>query len=104
MDAFLKDRDAMVIALKAGSECLEVTKRRGVRLSEYPETVPFLTKSALRRKFYVWIMRRIFRHDEYRKRCSAHALHDPLEIKTVYDDLLSAAHDQTLLRPAELTN
>ena len=30
---------------------------------------------------------------EYTKRCSAHALGDPIVIKTFYDDLIAAGHD-----------
>jgi len=69
-DAMLNNTDASSAALKAGCECLQVVKRLGVDLSRYPETSPFLTNSALRRRFYGWAMRRMFRHDEYTKRCS----------------------------------
>jgi len=31
----------------------------------------------------------MFRHDEYTKRCSAHALGDAVEVKTFYDDLIA---------------
>jgi hypothetical protein len=86
-DAMLNNTDATSAALKAGCECLQVVKRRAVDLSQYPETEPFLTNSALRRRMNVWFMRRMFRHDEYAKRCSAHALGDPVEIKMFYDDL-----------------
>jgi hypothetical protein len=34
----------------------------------------------------------MFRRDEYTKRCSAHALGDPVEIKTFYDDLIATGH------------
>jgi len=92
INAMLNDRDAISAALKAGYECLQVVRRRGVDLSRYPETSPFLTKSALRMRINVWFMRRIFRHDEYTKRCSAHALGDPVEVKTFYDDLIATGH------------
>lgn len=64
-DALLNDADATPAASRAGCECLQVVKRRGVALSQYAETRPFLTSSPLRRKVYVWMMRRMFRHDEY---------------------------------------
>ena len=97
--AMLNERDATSAALKAGCECLQVIRRRGVDLSRYPETSPFLTTSALRGRINVWFMRRMFRHDEYTKRCSAHALGDPVEIKTFYDDLIAAGHDLGVSMP-----
>ncbi|HEV2194518.1 MAG TPA: 2-dehydropantoate 2-reductase N-terminal domain-containing protein [Candidatus Acidoferrum sp.] len=99
LDALLKDRDATLAALIAGRECLQVVKRRGVAVSRYRETRPFLTNSALLKHFNVWMMRRMFRRDEYTKRCSAHALGDPVEIKTFYDDLVSTGHDLGVSMP-----
>jgi len=99
MESFLNDRNAILTTLRAGRECLEVVRRRGVLLSRYPEAAPFLTNSSLRRQFYVWIIRRMFQHDEYRKRCSAHAFGDPIEIKTFYDDLISTGHDLGVSMP-----
>jgi len=92
-DAMLNDRDATSKAIIAACECLQVVKCRGVDLSQYPETNPLLTKSALRRRINIWLMSRMFRQDEYAKRCSAHALADPVEVKTFYDDLIAAGHD-----------
>jgi 2-dehydropantoate 2-reductase len=99
INAMLNDRDATSAALKAGCECLQVVRRRGVDLSRYPETEPFLTNSALRMRINVWFMRRMFRHDKYTKRCSAHALDDPVEIKTFYDDLIATGHDLGVSMP-----
>jgi hypothetical protein len=45
------------------------------------------------------MMRRMFRHDEYTKRCSAHALGDPVEVKTFYDDLIGTGHDLRVSMP-----
>jgi 2-dehydropantoate 2-reductase len=98
-DAMLNTTDATLAALKAGGECLEVVKRRGVALSQYPETEPFMTNSALRRRINIWLMRKMFRHDKYTKRCSAHALGDPVEVKTFYDDLIANGHDLGLSMP-----
>lgn len=89
-DAMLNNSDATLAALHAGCECLQVLRQRGVDLSRYAETRPFLTNSALRRQIYIWMMRRMFRPDEYAKRCSARALGDPVEVKTFYDDLITA--------------
>jgi hypothetical protein len=41
-DALLSDRHAGATALTAARECLEVVRQRGVDLSGYPETKPFL--------------------------------------------------------------
>jgi 2-dehydropantoate 2-reductase len=98
-DAIFNDRDAARAALSAVRECLEVLKRRGVSLSRYEETGPFLTDSALRMKFYLWIMRWMFRHDEYTKRCSAHAFGAPAEVKVFYDDLIATGHELGVAMP-----
>lgn len=92
-DAILNDREASASALGAVRECLEVIRRRGVELSRYDETKPFLTNSALRRRLYTWIMRWMFQHDEYTKRCSAHAFGAPAEVKAFYDDLVATGHE-----------
>lgn len=98
-EALLKDREGISAALKAGSECLEVVRRRGVVLSRYARAKPFLTNSPLRTKITMLMMRWIFRHDEYTKRCSAHALGDPVEVKTFYDDLIATGHDLGVSMP-----
>jgi 2-dehydropantoate 2-reductase len=92
MNAMLNAREATSTALRAGCECLEVVKRRGAVLSRYPETKPFLTNSALRKRVTIWMTRWMFRRDEYTKRCSAHAFGDPVEVKTFYDDLIATGH------------
>jgi 2-dehydropantoate 2-reductase len=88
LDAILGDRDSTSAALRAVCECLDVVRQRGVDLSPYPETEPFLTNSALRVRINIWMTRWLFRHDEYTKRCSAHAFGDPTEVKTFYDDII----------------
>ena len=98
-DAMLNDRNAASAALKAVGECLQVVKRRGIDISRYPEAKPFLTNSALRSRLYVWLMRRMFRRDEYTKRCSAHALGDALEVKTFYDDLVGTGRELGVSMP-----
>jgi 2-dehydropantoate 2-reductase len=99
LDAIFDDRDKAAGALMAVRECLEVLKRRGVSLSRYEENGPFLTDSALLRHFYFWIMRWMFRHDEYTKRCSAHAFGAPTEVKVFYDDLTATGHDLGVAMP-----
>jgi 2-dehydropantoate 2-reductase len=99
-DAILSSRDAASAALTAVRECLQVVSQRGVELSRYGDAKPFLTDSALRRQFYMWMMRWMFRHDEYTKRCSGHAFGDPVEVKTFYDDLVATGHDLGVSMPA----
>jgi 2-dehydropantoate 2-reductase len=91
-EATLSNDNAGRAAFEAARECLEVVRRRGVVLSQYPEAAPFLSNSALRKQIYLWIMAWMLRHDEYTKRCSAHAFGDPVEVKTFYDDLILTAH------------
>jgi ketopantoate reductase len=98
-EAILNDRAAGSSAIMAASECLEVVKRRGIGLSQYPEASPFLTNSALRRRVYMWVMAWAFRHDEYTKRCSAHAFGDPIEVRTFYDDLMATGRDLGVSMP-----
>jgi len=83
----------------AGCECLQVVKRRGVDLSLYSEPKPFLTNSALRKRINIWMTGWLFRHDEYTKRCSAHAFGDPVEVKTFYDDLTTTGRDLAISMP-----
>jgi 2-dehydropantoate 2-reductase len=99
LDAILSDRDLASAALTAGHECLEVVKRRGVDLSRYTEAAPFLTNSALRRRVNIRMTRWMFRHDEYTKRCSAHAFGDPVEVKTFYDDLIAMGRELGVSMP-----
>jgi hypothetical protein len=68
-------------------------------LSRYPETKPFLTNSALRKRVTICMTSWMFRHDEYTKRCSAHAFGDPVEVKTFYDDLIRTGHDLGVSMP-----
>lgn len=98
-DAMLNDRETTSAALRAACECLQVAKRRGVVLSQYPETRPFLTNSALRRRVNIWLTGWMFRRDEYTKRCSAHAFGDPVEVKTFYDDLIVTGRELGVSMP-----
>jgi ketopantoate reductase len=99
LDALLRDGVATSAALRAACECLRVVRQRGVNLSLYPETEPFLTNSSLRRRVNIWMTRWLFRHDEYTKRCSAHSFGDPAEVRTFYDDLTTTAHDLGVSMP-----
>jgi ketopantoate reductase len=99
LDAMLNDRTATLAALRAVCECLQVVEQRGIDLSGYPEATPFLTNSALHKRINIWMTRWLFRHDEYTKRCSAHALGDPVEVKTFCDDLIATGHDLSVSMP-----
>jgi len=99
LDSMLNDREATSAALRAVCECLKVVKQRGVLLSRYPETKPFLTNSALRKRVNIWMTGWMFRHDEYTKRCSSHAFGDPVEVKTFYDDLTTTGHNLGVSMP-----
>jgi len=99
LDAMLNDPEATSAALRAVCECLQVVRQRGVDLSLYPETEPFLTKSSLRRRVNIWMTRWLFRHDEYTKRCSAHSFGDPTEVKTFYEDIIGAGHELGVSMP-----
>jgi 2-dehydropantoate 2-reductase len=99
LDAVLNDSDATSAAFMAVCECLQVVKRRGVDLSPYAEATPFLTNSALRKRINIWMTRWLFRHDEYTKRCSAHAFGDPVEVKTFYDDLIATGRELGVSMP-----
>lgn len=98
-DAILNDLNAREAASMAVRECLEVVRRRGVVLPQYPEAAPFLRNSTLRKRIYGWAMAWMFRHDEYTKRCSAHAFGDPVEVKTFYNDLIVTGHELGALMP-----
>ncbi len=99
LDQLLSDREATSAALSAVRECLQLVELRGVDLSRYPETRPYLTNSELRRRVNIWMIRWMFRHDEYTKRCSAHAFGDPVEVKTFYDDLTTTGRDLGVSMP-----
>jgi ketopantoate reductase len=99
LDALLSDTDATSAALRAGCECLQVVEQRGVDLSGYAEAMPFLTNSVVRRRVNMWLIRWMFRHDEYTKRCSAHAFGDPVEVKTFYDDLIATGRELGVSMP-----
>ncbi len=99
LDTILNSHDMTSEAISAVYECLQVVARRGVVVTQYPETGPFLTTSAVKRQINLWMTRRIFRRDEYTKRCSAHAFGDPVEVKTFYDDLVNTGHDLGVSMP-----
>ena len=99
MDRVLRDRHAGKSAMTAVRECLEVVARRGVDLRRYPETRPFLSSSSVRRWLGMWLFKLTLRYSEFVKRSSAHALNDPTEIKTFYDDLMTSGRELGVSMP-----
>jgi hypothetical protein len=51
-------------------------------------------------QIYFWLTRWMFRHDEYTKRCSAHAFGDAVEVRTFYDDLIATGRNLAVSMPA----
>ena len=91
-ETLLRDRHTSELALTAARECLDVVARRGVDLSKYPETRMYYKRSFILRQAAVMMMKFMFRHNEYAKRSSAHALANAREIKTFFYDLLNTGH------------
>lgn len=82
--ALLCDRRTGDLSLQAVRECLDVVARRGVDIKKYPETRMFYQTSPLVRQMAGLFITLMFRFDQSVQRTSAHALADPLEIKTAY--------------------
>jgi 2-dehydropantoate 2-reductase len=100
IDAVLRDRRAGELAVSAVRECIALVARRGVDLSHYPETRPFLSSSAIRQWLAGWMFKLALRYSEFAKRASAHALDDPEEIRAFYDDLTSTGSQFGMPMPA----
>jgi 2-dehydropantoate 2-reductase len=99
MDRALRERQAGELGMRAVRECLEVVARRGVDLRCHPETRPFLRTSALHRWLGMQLFKLTLRYSEFVKRSSAHALDDPIEIKTFYDDLMTTGRELGVSMP-----
>jgi ketopantoate reductase len=80
--------------MSAIKESLLVVQARGVDLNQFPDVQMYLHPSALTQLLSGVMLSWMFSHDEYRKRCSLHALSDPQEVRTFYFDLLNTG--QTL--------
>jgi len=88
-EAALSDSALNEKGLYAVKECLEVVAHRGVDLSRYPDAGMYMNTSFISRQVARLGLKWMFRHNEYVRRNSVHALSDPQEIKTFYDDLLN---------------
>lgn len=99
LDALLRDRPTGDLGLQAVKECLNVVARRGVDLNKYPDTRMFYKTSSLMRKIAGLMIILMFRFNKSVQRTSAHALADPLEIKTAYYDLLNTGRELGVAMP-----
>lgn len=93
LDELLRDRRTGELSLLMVNECLEVVARRGVDLKRYPDTRMWTTQSAFRRQVALIGLILLFRFNKSVYRTSAHALGDPIEIKTSYYDLLNTGRE-----------
>jgi 2-dehydropantoate 2-reductase len=84
-------------------ECLDVIQARGVDISQFPETGMYLTDLAVKKFFYITVMKLLIGHSKYIQRNSAHALADPKEIKTFYYDLIGAGERLGIKMPVMLS-
>lgn len=91
--AALRDRRAGDEAFAALHECLGLLERRGVRLDAFTELSVYRSSSPFRKIFAMAMMSWMFTFNEYNKRCSAHALKDPREVRAFYYDLLETGRE-----------
>lgn len=87
------DRKAIEPILTAIQECLHVVQARGVDLERFPSVKMYLHPSKLTALLAGFALSWMFAHDEYRQRCSLHALADPAEVRTFYFDLINTGHE-----------
>jgi ketopantoate reductase len=98
-EALLRDRHAGELGMMSARECLDVVARRGVDVSQYPETRLYYRNSFVLRQLALMTMRFMFTHNEYVKRSSAHALANAREIKTFFYDLLNTGRELGVKMP-----
>jgi Ketopantoate reductase len=80
-------------------ECLRVVEARGVDLAHFSDMQMYSHPSKLTQLLAGLAMGWMFSHDEYRKRCSLHALADPTEVRTFYYDLLHTGQELNVPMP-----
>lgn len=99
LKAIIKDQSLVNDIFHCTAECINVCVKRGINIDEYPEIKPYISSS----KFKIFFMKHIFplilAHSEYHRRCMAHALDDPKEIKTFYYDVLNTGRELNLKMP-----
>ena len=93
LKAIIKEQSLINDIFHCTAECINICVKRGVKIDEYPEIKPYASSS----KFKVFFMKHIFplmlEHSEYHRRCMAHALDDPKETKTFYDNVLNTGRE-----------
>jgi 2-dehydropantoate 2-reductase len=87
------------LGFRAVKECLDVVVCRGVNLKQYPEAILYANTSAITRMVAGVAIRLMFRFNKSVTRSSLHALGDPREIKTSFDDLLNSGKEYGVPMP-----
>ena len=99
-EAVLDNRQIGEQGLRAAREALEVTSRRGVDLSKYPETKMYMGNSSIGMWVASITIKAMFRYNKLVQRSSAHGLEDIEEIKEFYYDLLNMGRKLNVAMPA----
>jgi 2-dehydropantoate 2-reductase len=99
LENLLRNHRAGDLSLQAVRECVDVVARRGVNLNKYPEIRMFYQKSFIIRQIAGLIITLMFRFNKSIQRTSAHALGDPIEIKTAYYDLINTGKELAVPMP-----
>ncbi len=89
LKAIINDRSLVEDIFYCIAECINVCVKRGVNLDEYPQIKRYTSNCKLNVLFMKYAFPFILEHSEYHRRCMAHALDDPKEIKTFYNDVLN---------------
>lgn len=97
--AVLKNRQLVEASILAVKECLSVVSARGVDLNKYSETDIYFNASVVKRVIGTIVIKNIFRFSKYIQRNSAHAMADPVEIKTFYYDLINTGSEFRINMP-----
>jgi ketopantoate reductase len=95
INAFLADRPLLVQCHKATLELLELCRRRGAGLRDYPETATFRLPTWL----FIIVFRRLWADDENAQRFTAHAVDSLPEAKANYDAMMATASEKGLKMP-----
>jgi len=93
------DRKSLDPIMATIQECLHVVEARGVDLADFPSMQMYLHPSKLTGLLAGLALSWMFAHDEYRKRCSLHALSDPEEVRIFYYDLLQTGQKLNVPMP-----
>jgi ketopantoate reductase len=95
MKAFLADRRLLVECHRATRELLELCRRRGAGMRDYPETATFRLPSWL----FVMVTRRLWADDASVQRFTDHAIDGLPEAKANYDLMMATAREKNLRMP-----